>query len=401
MTGFAASFCALVFNVAVSTFFVIVPCEILRLGAGGFEVGLSAALHSISYVVSTMVNGRLAVRRTTQLALVRWSCVALALVYGFCAVVRSVPQLLAVSVLNGCLMGTYWPNFWATHEDEGQPDLWTGLCSSFIWLNVGLMVGPTVAGLAYGRFGAISFLVGTALLLVLVVQTQRAGLTRRAGGVIAEAETTPVAKTDRVLAGLGSSGDAWVPVISALTASFMVGFMDGSLRAAGPIMVSQGNLPSSYWGLLLAVKAMAQVVSLLLLTRTGSTWVAANGGRKALLTGALAILLGSGLLAFASRSGVRAAAVAFMGLGCGLANFTAIYLSILWAQAVGRNLSGYAEGVLGAGILSGSLLGGVLVGRSVQSQFVVAFVLNIVFVGLLLWLRRARTEHPKIRMHGV
>lgn len=191
MTGFAPSFCALVFNVAVSALFVIVPCEILRLGAGSFEVGLSAALHSISYVALTVVNGRLAVRRKTQLAMVRWSCVA------------------------------------------------------------------------------------------------------------------------------------------------------------------------------------------------------------------LAILLGSGLLGFASRSGVRAAAVAFMGLGCGLANFTAIYLSILWAQAVGRNLSGYAEGVLGAGILSGSLLGGVLVGRSVQSQFMVAVLLNSVFVCLLLRLRRARTEHPKIRIHGV
>ncbi|HBK59604.1 MAG TPA: hypothetical protein DDZ84_02270 [Firmicutes bacterium] len=389
MTGPASSLYALVFNVAVSTFFVIVPCEILRLGAGSLEVGLSAALHSISYIVFTVINGRLAVQRPTQLALVRLSCVALALLYAICAVIRSVPQFLVVSALNGCLMGTYWPNFWATHEDESQHDLWTGLCSSFIWLNVGLMLGPTVAGLVYGRSGALSFLLGTGLLIVLQLVMGR--LPREAGEAIAETDELPEA--DCETARLRTSGTVWVPVIGAFTGAFIVGFVDGSLRAAGPVMVSQSNLPSSYWGALLAIKAMAQVVSLLLLRRARSAWVAVDDGRRAFLVGAVTILLGSALFAFGSAFWIRSAAVAFMGLGYGLVNFAAIYLSILWTQVAGRNLSGYAEGVLGAGILSGSLLGGVLVGRSVQSQFLVACVLEIAFVCLLLWSRKACTVY--------
>lgn len=397
MTGFTSPFYALAFNVAISTFFVIVPCEILRLGAGSLEVGMSAALHAISYVVSTMVNGRLAVRRQTQLALVRWSCVALASVYAFCIGIRSVPQYLVVSVLNGGLMGTYWPNFWATHEDDAHCDLWTGLCNSFIWLNVGLMVGPAAAGFAYGRFGALGFLLGTILLIVLQLRIGR--LPQRVSGVAAK-----VSATQRVDCGImesGSSGIARVPVMCALIGAFIVGFVDGSLRAAGPIMISQSNLPSSYWGALLAMKAVAQVVALLFLRRTGSAWVAADGGRRAFLVGAAFILLGSGLFAFGSVRGIRSAAAASTGLGYGFVNFVAIYLSISWAQAAERNLSGYTEGVLGAGILSGSLLGGVLVSRSIRSQFLVACMLESAFVCLLLWLRRAHRKHPKIRIHGV
>lgn len=371
---------------------VATPFKVLDLGGGALELGLAAAIGSLSYIIAAPIAGRLSDRINRSLL-----CLSGGLLLIVCALMArqtaSLQVLLALQLLMGLGKALYWPAVQATLADLSPAFMRVGVlgCFNVAWSSgktTGFLLGGLLLGL--GGFGAV-YLTGAGAVIAAFVLLPRGRLltgAERTAIELACAES-PTASTHRA-----QTHSAKARLRTFLTMAWMANTATysafGILHFHLPQWFAHRGWDTSHYGWFLgAILASQTLVFLLLISRLGLMWSSVRlwlpqaGGMLALL--AIPLLGDFGQLL---------AVAPVIGLACGVSYAASIFYSLEAPSARGRN-AGIHEGLIGAGGFLPPLLAGLAIraGMTLSAPYLLA--------GLLLLASLAfQIIHHRRRLHG-
>ncbi len=324
---------------------VAIPYRAITLGAGAASLGLLPAISAASYVLSTLLSGRLA-DRISRLGLARFGAVIFAIGSLLVMKAGSLGELMLRLPAIGLGMGIFWPPMQAALADE---DRTTALERNVGLFNVcwasGKALGFLVGGSLYARFDADPlFWIGSATMVMVTVLVPRP---RPEAGHGAE----PEGDDDRHVSPL----DLRALLITAWVANAVAFGIANTMNIQYPKFLLEIGHGSEAFGLYLGATFGSQMAAFLILRRFRA-W--------RLHPRMLYVVQGIMALAVVALSTLRALPLILLtaipiGLGLGFAYHASITYSLVDRRTRGRR-AGIHEALLGTGNFLLPLVGGLL-----------------------------------------
>ena len=333
----------------------------IKLGASPGVLGLLFAANFLIYTGVCVVSGHLSDRLGRRFMTVAAAAVCAIAWYGM-ALAGTVGQLMPLAVLSGCGLALIWPpvEAWLADLSGDSGRLLNRNIGLFnIAWTAGLMVGPLVAGQLWEAYGEGVFVVaGTTALFCLLV----AALTPTAPP--AEAHVAPPDHVDARLV-RRFLYIAWLALFGAVFARGMIG-------GCFPNLGESLHYSKSLVGWLQFANAAGQFVAFWV-TRASRRWqYRLLPLRLSALVGAIAMLA----CLLAKDPFVFGVGFVLTGAALGVSYMGGITYA-LQAGSEGRGKRvGFHEGIMGAGLVTGSLVGGqVAEVVGLQAPFALAAIL--------------------------
>jgi len=326
-------------------------------GATPGDLGLFALIAAGTYVVASLLLGRLADRWGRKRNIVM-ACLIASSVYALAPHAERLWQLYVLGAVFSIGQGAFWPAIEADISDNSAPRELPRRLGRF---NVAWCSGFAIAGLVAGSLGeyldqvVVLSVSGCFALLALPAYLLRTY----------EPERLPVPEPDECTARRARTraGAFWK---IALILNFAAMGLNGSLRFHMPTVT--GGEHSALGGAFLAAMFGAEVLTFIVLARWHG-WhyraapVAAGWGVA--LTGGLLCALGwrSGIAGPECAPLLFGAGCVLIGVGCGMIYYSSIYYSVAAESDRGAR-GGIHESVLGLGAAVIPWIGGLLAGVS-------------------------------------
>jgi MFS family permease len=370
---------ALLTDLCLYLVWVAIPYKAIALGAGATQLGLLATVSSTTYVLTSLLSGRLS-DRFSRLRLARIG--ALVFAAGCLLVMRaeSFWGLLPRMPLMGLGMGLFWSPIQAAIADEGTAETLEGHIGIFnVSWSAGKTLGFLLGGMLHARYGGIPLLLaGAATTLVVAAVLPRS---RRA--------SPPAAAPDRSAGAGPDPGRTQALLLMAWVANAVAFGVGNTLNIQYPKFLLHLGRGAGSFGLFMGVVFVAQTVAFWLL-RGYRGW---RDRRLPSYLVQLAIALCAFLLPLARALPLTLLAGIPIGLGLGLAYHASITYS-LTAHATRGRRAGIHESLLGVGNFSFPLIGGALASATGDLRMPYWFCAAMVILGLglqqAIWRRAAR-----------
>ena len=370
---------ALIMNMDMTIYFFVIPYHAAALGASEFEVGLITALHSGAYVITSYLYS-LHWKNKRGERDARWIMPLLCAVYLASCFASNHYFYYPLVLLHALCHGVYWPSFWASHKDgqvSGEKEA-KSLADSFIWLTIAMIIGPMVAGFAYPVLDKYILLCAAGLLLPIWL-----------ADLWKNRRTEEEQERERPLQQTRPEGLPWSSlsglekkalVISSWAAIFVIGFVDGACRSVGAFFMQREGHGEGLWGILLAVRLSAQVITTMWIKRKNPEHLVQTKLMRWYIAAFGSIFLGVITMYLGSLVPLLIVAMGLIGAGFGFIYYTSVYISVLGTSDRGKNLSGVAECILGFGVLIGALISGTIGTQNIQNPFMPVNVLIILVI---------------------
>ncbi len=391
-------------------FFLIlaaIPFKVLDLGGGPVALGLVPAIGALTYIVFTLISGRVSDRvGRTRLCLAGNVLLILFALQAYRC--DDLTQLLLLMPLMGLGKALYWPVVQATVGDISGP---TRLERNIGHFNVawssGKAFGFLASGLLLSGFGfRTTFTAGAGLVVLAFLFLPR--------GKIEPATTTPLAGEDGTPAGDSTPAEARaqtvadlaVPELTRRTFRHMAWL--ANLAAYGAAAVLASHLPKWFahlgwdekrFGLFLALIFLTQTLSFLLLA--GKVRFAYSASRLILPQVVAGLVLA--VLPWFGGLGWYLAAAPLLGFAFGISYAGSIYYSLHTVSGKGMK-AGIHESLIGVGGFLPPLLGGLAarVGDWLGAPYLLAAatIALALLAQILIW-RPLRAGGDRAKLLGV
>ncbi len=340
---------ALVFDLAIAMIGLAVQFLGNSLGATPLVLGLLGMASPAAYALGCLFTGRLSDRIGRRL-LATASCLICAAAWLVMTQVNTPLQLLAIIPVSGAAISLFWPPLQAWLSEipvGGRRRLIANIGTFNISWTIGLMLGPPIAGLAWGLGPAAPFALAAAGVAGLLLLLQSVPTEVEGGG-----EQTPRdMERPRPDAAVARSylHLAWI-------ANFASWFGRGMNIVVFPKLASEMGMSERLIGIIIATYLAGQLLMFLYL-RNRSGWQ--------FRLWPLLAALGAGCLGWviawtAQSPPVFALSFIVCGMGAGVTYASSLFYS-LEGQAVSRGArTGIHEAVLGSGVFLGPLFGGAI-----------------------------------------
>jgi len=285
-----------VFSFSLGMASVAMPLLALRSGYSGIEVGLLTAASAAAQMATRLVLGR-AMRLVGDWVLVVAAAALLVCSNGLLATTAAVVPFTVAAILQGVSRACFWTGS-QTHVVRGQGTAVGALAQVNFISSVGLLAGPSVAGLLAEVSAQVALSVAA---LAALVAVGPALLLDRLPPFQPPADRPPgmLWRRPGVSTGCwaGSSAGAWRGLVSSYV----------------PVALETARQPGTTTGALVSVANAASMVGAIVVAKVHGPWV-----RRSLVLGCL--LAGLALCVFVPLAGVAwaaALALAASGLGAG------------------------------------------------------------------------------------
>ncbi len=369
---------AFIADLALYLVWVAIPYKAISLGASAALLGIVSTVSSSTYVVTSLVSGRLS-DRISRLRLAR--CGAILFVVGCLLVMRagSLPAMLMRMPLMGLGMGCFWSPLQAAIADEGDRAALEGNIGLFnVFWSLGKTCGFLIGGSLYAWFGGAPLFYASSGLVLLVAAVIPSGARKPAYAPATVAEdSSPQPARGELRAFLYM---AWI--------ANAIGFGIGNtLNVHYPKFLLQLGWGSARFGLYLGIVFATQTAAFWLLRRFRG-WRLRRAPSYALQAGMIAATL---LLPFLRSLPLVLLTAIPIGLALGLAYHASITYSLSDRSSRGQR-AGIHEALLGAGNFVLPLAGGALVAATGDLRMPYWFCSLALLVGVgvqeVVWRRR-------------
>ena len=330
-------------ELATGIYYLAVPLLLIELNANPIELGLVAAIGSLTYMAMAHFMGRLSDRFgrrrliITAPALFVLSCLLM-------TIAREVKVILVLSVITGFCLSMFWPPFQAWVVDHQTE---TGLARNIGSFNMSWtaanLVGPVFSGFLYSLHPRLPFFVSAAIAFILFFLVWAS---------LHERQTTPLVPERP--ASVEEGHDRRIFLYVAWIANFATWFIIGNCRYQFPKLARELNIPPQIIGLLLGSTGFALFMGFFIL-RKGERWhfktLHLLGAQFLLGGGVLVLLLSSQPILFASG-------FIMIGTSGSVTYYSSLYYAVHLLRAKGKG-SGLHESILGGGAVLGPILGGI------------------------------------------
>lgn len=340
---------ALVFDLAIAMIGLAVQFLGNALDAKPLILGLLGMASPAAYTIGCLFTGRLS-DRVGRRVLASGACLICAAAWLAMTQANTPLQLLAIVPISGAGISLFWPPVQAWLSEitvGGHRRLVANIGSFNVSWTVGLMLGPPVAGLAWGLGPAAPFVIAAASCLGLLILLQSTPVEVEGGGVEIP-EDRECIRPDAAVA-LRYLHLAWI----ANCASWFGKGMNGVVF---PKLALEMGMSARTIGFLLAMYLGGQLMMFVFL-RSHSGWQF----RLWPLLAALAMGGTAWVIAYFSQTPlVFGLAFALGGMGAGVTYASSLFYS-LQGRTVSRGArTGIHEAVLGSGVFLGPLFGGAI-----------------------------------------
>jgi MFS family permease len=365
-------------ELATGIYYLAVPLLLIDLKANPIELGLVAAISSLTYMAMAHFMGRLSDRLGRR----RLIIIAPALFVFSCllmTIAGEVKVILVLSVITGFCLSMFWPPFQAWVVDRQTE---TGLARNIGSFNMSWtaanLLGPVFSGFLYSLHPRLPFFVSAAIAFILFFLVWASLHERQATPVVPERPASVEARHDRRI----FLYVAWV-------ANFATWFIIGNCRYQFPKLARELNIPPQIIGLLLGSTGFALFMGFFIL-RKGERWhfktLHLLGAQFLLGGGVLVLLLSSQPIFFAS-------AFIIIGTSGSVTYYSSLYYAVHLLKAKGRG-SGLHESILGGGAVLGPILGGIAAQyEGLRAPYLLCLVVLWMAVIVELILLRRKNSH--------
>ncbi len=358
-----------------------------ELGATPMVLGLLGMASPATYTIGCLFTGRLS-DRVGRRVLATASCLICAAAWLAMTQTNTPLQLLAIVPISGATISLYWPPLQAWLSEitvGGHRRLIANIGSFNVSWTVGLMIGPPVAGLAWGMGPAGPFVISAAAVLGLAILLQTIPDEVEGGGREIPEDRNRTRPNPRIAQRYLHL--AWI-------ANFASWFGRGMNLVVFPNLGAQAGMSERLIGILIATYLAGQLMMFVFL-RGRSGWQ--------FRVWPLLAALGSGcagwIIAFSAQAPLTfAVAFALGGMGAGVTYASSLFYS-LEGRSGGRGArTGIHEAVLGSGVFLGPLAGGAVadyISPQAPYIFTAALFLCVAGVVFLFWRSRVRGQSTR------
>jgi len=365
-------------ELATGIYCLAVPLLLIELNANTIELGLVAAISSLTYMAMAHFMGRLSDRLGRR----RLIITAPGLFVSSCllmTIAGEVKVILAVSVITGFCLSMFWPSFqaWVVDHQTG-----TGLARNIGSFNMSWtaanLLGPVFSGFLYSLNPRLPFFVSAAMAFILFFLVRASVHDRKA----------PFEGTGRSVS-TEEGHDRRVFLYAAWVANFATWFIIGNCRYQFPKLARELDISPQIIGLLLGSIGFALFMGFFILRRS-ERWhfktLHLLGAQFLLGGGVLVVLLSSQPILFAS-------AFIIIGTSGSVTYYSSLYYAVHLLKAKGRG-SGLHESILGGGAVLGPILGGIAAHyEGLRAPYLLCLVVLCLAVIAELILMRRRNSH--------